>query len=93
MEWSPTVEEAVNELRRWQRHWLLRQFGENGHMLPENIRLSACLDTVIAGSGSVSIVARHEGYALMKMYGHSLDGRRFCRGCAVCRGANCAYRR
>ena len=40
-------EKSVNKLRKWQRHWLLRQYGENGHVLPENIELSNALDIVI----------------------------------------------
>ena len=40
-------EKAVNKLRVWQRRNLLRQYGENGLVLPKNIELSQALDIVI----------------------------------------------
>lgn len=49
-------EKAVNKLRIWQRHHLLRQFGDNGLVLPENLELSRSLDRVleeICGPGAV----------------------------------------
>lgn len=39
--------EAMDEIRKWIRHWLLRQYGENGHVLPENIKLSEHLAALL----------------------------------------------
>lgn len=47
------VENEVKELRRWQRHWLLRQYGDNGQVLPENIKLSEALDAVLTELASM----------------------------------------
>lgn len=52
-----TLQEAVNEVRRWQRHYLLRQFGENGHVLPENIKLSRAIDILIEAADPGGAVA------------------------------------
>jgi len=37
----------VDTLRKFQRHHILRQYGENGHVLPENLEVSAALDAVL----------------------------------------------
>ncbi len=42
-----TRNEAVEELRRFQRHHLLRQYGEDGNVLPENLRVSEAIDAVM----------------------------------------------
>jgi len=48
MIWSDvTINEAVQQLRTFQRHWLLRQYGKDGQVLPENIRVSRALDFVL----------------------------------------------
>lgn len=47
---SDSLERSVIELRKWQCHWLLRQFGENGCVLPENLELSKHIDVVIAAA-------------------------------------------
>lgn len=41
------VRESISELRKWQRHHLLRKVGEDGHVLPENLKISKHLDVVI----------------------------------------------
>lgn len=38
------LEDSVKAIRKWQRHDLLRQFGENGQVLPENLELSGHID-------------------------------------------------
>lgn len=43
----PELKESVAAIRKWQRHHLLRQFGDNGHVLPENLELSQHIDRVI----------------------------------------------
>lgn len=48
MDRNVEVLKAVSDLRQWQRHYLLRQYGENGHVLPENLNLSRALDTVLS---------------------------------------------
>jgi hypothetical protein len=45
----PDVEKAAAAIRKWQRHWLLRQYGDNGLVLPENLELSAHIDTLMQG--------------------------------------------
>ena len=40
----------VDTLRKFQRHHLLRQFGENGRVLPENMEVSTALDAVLAAA-------------------------------------------
>lgn len=42
------VEESVKVVRQWQRHHLLRQFGDNGLVLPENLELSQHIERLIA---------------------------------------------
>jgi len=42
------LEASVKAIRKWQRHWLLRQHGENGQVLPENLELSAHIDRLIS---------------------------------------------
>lgn len=41
------VQASIFALRKWQRHWLLRQYGEDGKVLADNIELSGHLDRVI----------------------------------------------
>lgn len=38
-----TFQEALDVLRRFQRHRLLREYGTDGQVLPENITVSAAL--------------------------------------------------
>lgn len=38
---------SVTALRKWQRQWLLRQYGDDGNVLRENLELSRHLDRVI----------------------------------------------
>jgi hypothetical protein len=40
--------ESITAVRKWQRHWLLRQFGENGQVLPQNLELSSHIDRLIS---------------------------------------------
>jgi hypothetical protein len=40
--------ESIVAVREWQRHWLLRQFGEDGQVLPENLQLSTHIDRLIS---------------------------------------------
>lgn len=40
------IKDSVAAVRKWQRHHLLRQFGDNGHVLPENIELSGHIDAL-----------------------------------------------
>lgn len=35
-------------IRKFQRHWLLRQYGDNGQVLPENIEVSNAIDALFA---------------------------------------------
>jgi len=42
-----TFQEALDVLRRFQRHRLLREYGTDGQVLPENITVSAALDLLI----------------------------------------------
>jgi len=35
-------------LRKFQRHWLLRQYGVDGQVLPENLEVSAAIDDVLS---------------------------------------------
>lgn len=42
------LETSVKAIRKWQRHWLLRQYGDNGLVLPENLELSGHLDRLIS---------------------------------------------
>lgn len=42
--------DAVTELRRFQRHYLLRTFGDDGHVLPDCVRISEALDVVLSRS-------------------------------------------
>lgn len=41
------LETSIAAIRKWQRHWLLRQYGDNGLVLPENIELSEHIDRLI----------------------------------------------
>lgn len=41
---------AIFEVRKWQRHWLMRQFGSDGRVLPENIKLAAHLNIILAAA-------------------------------------------
>lgn len=70
------VENEVKELRRWQRHWLLRQYGDNGQVLPENIKLSEALDAVLTELASMDRRAVIEECARVaeKCDGISRDG-------------------
>lgn len=43
-----TITQSVEAIRKWQRHWLLRQFGDNGLVLPESIELSRHIDSVLS---------------------------------------------
>lgn len=43
-------EKAVDELRRWQRHSLLRQYDESGRIPAANLALSEYLDTALDAS-------------------------------------------
>lgn len=43
-----TLEMSVDAIRKWQRHFLLRQYGDNGQVLQENLDLSGHIDCVIA---------------------------------------------
>lgn len=38
---------AIEVLRRYQRHHVLRQFGEDGHVLPECLEVSNAIDELI----------------------------------------------
>lgn len=42
------ISKSVEAIRLWQRHHLLREYGENGQVLPENLELSEHLDRVLA---------------------------------------------
>lgn len=44
---QPYPAEAVDEIRKWVRHSLLRQYGEDGHVLPENMELSEHLAALL----------------------------------------------
>jgi hypothetical protein len=46
------IDNAALELRKWQRHVLLRTYGDNGQVLPENLAISEHLDTVLSALGS-----------------------------------------
>jgi len=46
-ETSP-LEDSVKAVRTWQRHYLLREYGDNGHVLPENLELSGHIDRLIS---------------------------------------------
>lgn len=43
-----TNDEATTELRRFQRHQVLRQYGDDGQVLPECLRLSEAIDALFA---------------------------------------------
>ena len=40
--------EAALALRKWQRHTLLRTYGDNGQVVPENIAISGHLETLLS---------------------------------------------
>jgi hypothetical protein len=40
----------IQALRTFQRHVLLREFGEDGHVLPENLEVSTAIDAVLAAA-------------------------------------------
>jgi hypothetical protein len=42
------IENSIDAVRKWQRHHLLRQYGEDGQVLPENIVLSGHIERIIA---------------------------------------------
>ena len=50
---------AVSAIRKWQRHWLLRQFGENGTVLRENLELSGCIDVLLSARLRERIAFHH----------------------------------
>lgn len=39
--------DKIDILRRFQREWLLRQYGDDGHVLPENLEVSNAIDGLI----------------------------------------------
>lgn len=41
------LEKSAYAVRKWQRHYLLRQYGDNGLVLPENMILSEHIDRLI----------------------------------------------
>lgn len=43
----PDPAEAIAAVRNYQRHFLLRTFGPNGHVIPENVELSEHLTALI----------------------------------------------
>lgn len=42
------LSKSVEAIQKWQRHWLLRQYGDNGQVLSENLELSGHLDRVLS---------------------------------------------
>ena len=42
------IADAINVLQRFQRHRLLREYGENGHVLPDNIVVSRAISTLLS---------------------------------------------
>lgn len=38
---------SVERVREWQRHYLLREYGDDGHVLPKNIEISDDLDAIM----------------------------------------------
>jgi hypothetical protein len=61
------LEASVRAIRKWQRHHLLRQFGENGLVLPENMELSQHIDRLI------SAVIDEQSYADLRASGGIAD--------------------
>lgn len=51
------TQEAIRELRQFQRHSLLRQFGEDGHVLAENLKISEAIDAVCERAQIANIAA------------------------------------
>lgn len=43
----------VDTLRKFQRHQLLRQFGDDGQILPENLEVSRALDALFADANKL----------------------------------------
>lgn len=41
------LQESYTAIRKWQRHVLLREYGGDGHVLPENLALSQHIDRLI----------------------------------------------
>ncbi len=41
------LQTSIAALRKWQRQWLLRQYGEDGIVLRENVELSEHLDRLL----------------------------------------------
>lgn len=41
---------SISAIKKWQRHWLLRQYGDDGHVLKRNLDLSEHIDRVLAAS-------------------------------------------
>ena len=52
---DPTIAQAVKMLRTYQRHRLLREFGDNGLVLAENLDVSQCLDVVIKAAEKLTV--------------------------------------
>jgi hypothetical protein len=42
------LQESFTAVRAWQRHVLLREFGDNGHVLPVNLELSRHIDRILS---------------------------------------------
>ena len=58
-----TLEAAYHYIRMWQRHHLLRQFGDDGLVLSENLSLSAHIDTLLQTTYLTASRAKGEGDA------------------------------
>lgn len=42
------LQESFTAIRKWQRHILLREFGDNGQVPPTNLTLSKHIDNVLS---------------------------------------------
>jgi hypothetical protein len=41
---------SITAIKQWQRHWLLRQYGDDGHVLKQNTELSEHIDRLLAAA-------------------------------------------
>ena len=55
------MNKAVRVLRAYQRHHVLRQYGDDGHVLPESLAVSRALDLVIEQAETAGRAALEQG--------------------------------
>lgn len=67
------LEQSVKAIRQWQRHYLLREYGDNGQVLPENLKLSGHIDTLIEQSESLFAALKEANEVLRST--HSIASR------------------